>query len=129
MDRRFIITLVIVILAIGGIFIFTNHKSSTQTSTATTSGKVSNHVEGNLKSPVKLLVYGDFECSACAAFFPIESQVLQKYQNQISFTFMEFPLTSLHPNAWAAARQPRLPAYKASFLKCITSSTNTRTIG
>lgn len=115
MDKRFLITLVVVILAIGGIFIFTNHKSSTQTTTASSSATVSNHVEGDLKSPVKLVVYGDFQCPACGAFYPIESQVLQKYLSQISFTFREFPLTSLHPNAWSAARAAEAAGLQGQF--------------
>src|ERR1039457_2576142 len=104
MDKRFIAILVIVVLAIGGLFIFTNKKNNSSSSSTTTTASVSNHTEGNTASKVHLTVYGDFQCSACEAFFPIESQVLQKYLSQITFTFREFPIESLHPTALAAAR-------------------------
>jgi protein-disulfide isomerase len=50
-------------------------------------------------------------------FFPIEQQVLQKYLNQISFQFIEFPLTSIHPNAWAAARAAEAASLQGKFFQ------------
>jgi protein-disulfide isomerase len=117
MDKRFLAVLVVVILAIIGIFIFTNHKSPTTTPQTTAATTVSNHVEGDLNSPVKLLVYGDFQCPVCGEFYPIENQVLQKYLSKISFAFREFPLTALHPNAWSAARAAEAAGLQAKFFQ------------
>jgi protein-disulfide isomerase len=64
-----------------------------------------------------LVVYGDFQCSACEAFFPIESQVLQKYLGQITFTFRNFPIESLHPNALAAARAAEAASLQGKFFE------------
>lgn len=101
MDRRFIIILVIVVLGLGGLFFFTQKKD---TSPTVVTGSVSNHKKGGNAKNVELKVYGDFECTACKAFYPIEKQVVDKYINDISFVFRHFPIDSIHQNARSAAR-------------------------
>lgn len=53
---------------------------------------------------VVLVEYGDFQCPACGAYFPIVKEVVEKYKNDIQFQFRNFPLQQIHPNARAAAR-------------------------
>jgi protein-disulfide isomerase len=115
MDRRFIIVLAIVIIGLGGLFVFTRNKAQAPGSETVTA--VSNHTEGNTASGVKLLVYGDFQCSACVAFYPIEKQVVDKYIDKISFTFREFPLDSIHPNARASARAAEAAGLQGKFFE------------
>ena len=117
MDKRFIVILAIVVLAIGGLFIFTSKKDNKTNTTTSTTASVSNHTEGNTASKVHLVVYGDFQCSACESFFPIETQVLQKYLSQITFTFRHFPIESLHPNALAASRAAEAAGLQGKFFK------------
>jgi len=115
MDRKFIVILVIVILAIAGLFIFTNKNNNTTSNASTTTASVSNHTEGDLSSKVHLVEYGDFQCPACGAFYPIVTQVLSQYLSQIQYSFMEFPLESLHPNALAAARAAEAAGLQGKF--------------
>lgn len=68
------------------------------------SAKPTNHIEGKSPKGVKLVEYGDFQCSACGAFYPTVEQVVKKYQDSVQFQFRNLPLTSLHQNAFAAAR-------------------------
>jgi protein-disulfide isomerase len=114
-DRRFLIVLAVLILGLGGLFIFTRNKASAPSNN--TVSTVSNHVEGLNTKKVELLVYGDFECSACAAFHPIEKQVVNKYFNDISYTFRHFPLDNIHPNARAASRAAEAAGLQGKFFE------------
>ncbi len=50
-----------------------------------------------------MVEYGDLQCPACKAFHPIDIQLLKAYPGQLKLVFKNFPLTSAHPNAMAAA--------------------------
>jgi protein-disulfide isomerase len=67
------------------------------------SGDIADHVFGNEKSKVILYEYGDYQCPGCESAYPIIKQVTEKYKDQLGFVFRNFPLTSIHPNALAAA--------------------------
>lgn len=116
MDRRFIVILVVVVLGLGGLFFMSRSKTSSSTSNGTV-GTMSNNVRGGNAKHVSLTVYGDFQCPVCGEFYPIETQVYQKYQNDISFRFINFPLESLHPNARAAARAGQAAALQGKFFE------------
>ena len=46
---------------------------------------------------ITLVEFGDFECPACGAAYPVVTQLLNDYKGKINFVFREFPLPS-HPN-------------------------------
>jgi protein-disulfide isomerase len=69
----------------------------------TQSGNVADHVTGKKDSKVVFLEYGDYQCPGCGQAYPDIKSVTDKYSGQIAFVFRNFPLTSLHPNAKAAA--------------------------
>lgn len=64
---------------------------------------IGDHVYGNKNAKVVLVEYGDFQCPACGGAFPALKQVKEQYKGDITFIFRNFPLTSIHPNALAAA--------------------------
>lgn len=67
------------------------------------SGNIADHVYGNADSKVVLVEYGDYQCPGCgAAAEPIET-VTEKYKDKMAFIFRNFPITTIHPNARAAA--------------------------
>ena len=67
------------------------------------SGQIADHVFGKADSKVMLVEYGDFQCPGCGAAYPTLKALSEKYQGQIAFVFRNFPLTTIHPNARAAA--------------------------
>lgn len=67
------------------------------------SGDIADHVFGNEKSKVILYEYGDYQCPGCESAYPVIKQIVEKYKTQVGFVFRNFPLTSIHPNALAAA--------------------------
>lgn len=66
-------------------------------------GNIADHVQGSTNSKVVLVEYGDFQCPSCGGAHPGVKQITQDYGDKITFIFRNFPLTSLHPNAVAAA--------------------------
>jgi protein-disulfide isomerase len=73
-------------------------------------------------APVTVVEFLDFECEACAAFYPTVQGVREKYAGQITFALRYFPIPS-HYNSTtaaiaveAAARQDALePMYSKMF--------------
>lgn len=102
MSKRFLVMLAIVILGFGGIFFFNKDKAAAP-STAT-NGRPTNHIFGSGKKGVTLVEYGDYQCPACGAYYPIVKTLADKYKNDIYFQFSNFPLVQIHPNAFAGAR-------------------------
>lgn len=66
-------------------------------------GNIGDHVFGNKDSKVILVEYGDYQCPGCGSAYPVIKEVAEKYKEQIGFIFRNFPLTTIHPNALAAA--------------------------
>lgn len=60
--------------------------------------------EGNPNAKVTLIEYGDFECPACGAYFPLVQQIVANYSSTVLFSFRNFPLYSIHPDAGIAAQ-------------------------
>lgn len=52
---------------------------------------------------VTMVEYGDIQCPACKQYHPIVNTLLELYPGKLKLIFKHFPLTSLHPNAVAAA--------------------------
>src|SRR4051812_16240717 len=67
------------------------------------SGNIGDHVFGNKDAKVVLMEYGDFQCPGCGSAHPTVKALSEKYKDQLAFVFRNFPLTSIHPNARAAA--------------------------
>lgn len=104
MNSRFAIILFILIAGFGGIFFLSKDKASAPTGNNQATVKLSNHVDGEGKKGVTLVEYGDFQCPACAAYYPLLKQIKEKYKSDITFQFRSFPISNIHPNAMAAHR-------------------------
>jgi predicted DsbA family dithiol-disulfide isomerase len=59
---------------------------------------------GDVNAAVKIVEFTDFQCSACGAMYPVLEDVLKSYGNRVYFEIRNFPLTSLHANAFRAAQ-------------------------
>jgi protein-disulfide isomerase len=102
-----------VVLIIGGLIIagiYSSGSSSGTTSsggfTATTAPAIAaaDWKEGNPNAKVTLVEYGDFECPACGAYFPIVQQLVANYSSTVLFVFRNFPLYQIHPDAGISAQ-------------------------
>lgn len=105
---RWIIFAAICLGIFGLIFFFSKKDSSSAWSgDATkiiTTGPIADHIFGSSAQKVTLIEYGDYQCPGCGSLFPILQQdILPKYKDNLTFIFRNFPLTTIHPNALAAA--------------------------
>lgn len=114
MNKQFLIIVTIIVAALVGVFALTKNDDSSNGSGA--SGQPSNHVSGK-STRVTLVEYGDFQCPACKSFFPIVKQIKEEYKDKITFQFRHFPLTQIHPNAFAAHRAAEAAGRQEKFFE------------
>jgi len=102
MDRRFWAIIGVIVVLFGGILVVNSKKTGSNSSA--NGAKPTSHYRGSLTSKVTLTEYGDYECPVCEGYAPAIQQVQQKYNDTVRFQFRNLPLSSIHPNAFAAAR-------------------------
>lgn len=103
MKSRFSLILIACVVIFGGILIFSK-KDAKSPNGSNSSTQLSNHVRGDGNKKVTLTEYGDFECPACSAYYPLVEQVFEKYKGDITFQFRNFPLRQIHQHAMVAHR-------------------------
>lgn len=117
MDKRFWAAVgIIIVVFVGFLLIRSNDKAEAPE----TSAKPSNHTRGAGASGVTLIEYGDFQCPACKQYYPLVEEVVSKYSDDITFQFRHFPLTSIHPNAFAASRAAEAASKQGKFWEMYT---------
>lgn len=109
MNKKVVLIVLAVIIGVVGFLLFTEPSSDE------TTAQVSNHTLGAGTAGVTLLEYGDFQCPACAAYYPVLKQVKDKYGDQITFQFRHFPLEAIHKNARAASRAAEAASNQGKF--------------
>ena len=60
------------------------------------------HIKGNASSTVTLVEYSDFQCPACAGYFPVVEKLFREASTTMRLVYRHFPL-SQHANAIPAA--------------------------
>lgn len=59
--------------------------------------------KGNPKAQVTVEEFGDFQCPACGAAYPLFKQLQEKYGERTLWKYYHFPLTQIHPFAFNAS--------------------------
>ena len=110
-----IVPLVIVILALGGIvYLASKSKPNIGNETEILTIKESDWVRGPRSAKAVLIEYGDFQCPACGAYFPLLVELEQKYPNDLAVVFRHFPLTG-HKNALPASLAAQAAGLQGKF--------------
>jgi protein-disulfide isomerase len=73
------------------------------------------HIQGPADAPVTLVEYGDYECPACGASYPIIKELQARMGERLRFVFRNFPLTTVHPHAEQAAEAAEAAAAQGKF--------------
>lgn len=58
---------------------------------------------GPATAPVTIIMFSDFQCSACAATHPALKRAMSEHQGKIRFIVRDYPLESIHENGFRAA--------------------------
>lgn len=59
---------------------------------------------GPADASVTVVMFSDFECPACAATHPVLMKAIEAFPGKVRFVVRDYPLESIHANAFAAAR-------------------------
>ena len=62
------------------------------------------HIRGDIRAPITLVEYGDFECYYCARAHPIVRALRARFPHDLRFVFRHAPQARAHPNAELAAQ-------------------------
>ncbi|HEX5456258.1 MAG TPA: thioredoxin domain-containing protein [Candidatus Saccharimonadales bacterium] len=117
MSKQFIGVLVVVVLALFGVFALTKKSTDNNSgsNSPSNSDQLSEHKTGAGKKGVTLIEYGDYQCPVCKSYYPLVKQVQKAYGDDITFQFRNFPLTQLHPHAFEAARAAEAASLQGKF--------------
>lgn len=100
--KRWGIGVGVVIIAIVGIWWL----ASTAEAPGPVSGNLAaaGHSKGNPEAELTVVEFSDFQCPACAAYFPLVGRLADEFGDSVRFVYRHFPLTGIHSNAEPAAR-------------------------
>lgn len=116
MDKRFLAILGLLAAIFIGVFVFAGGGQQTENGGETTSSaQPTNHLYGEGEKGVTLTEYGDFQCPACLAYYPVVTEAVEKYKQDIHFQFRHLPLVQIHPSAFAAARAAEAAGHQGKF--------------
>jgi len=59
---------------------------------------------GGENATVEVVEFSDFQCPYCKQVTPALDQMIDKYGDKVKLVFRQFPLESIHPNAFKAAQ-------------------------
>jgi len=111
MSKRFLLILAAILAVfVGAIAISKQNKDNGQPAPV---ANTTNHTQGNGK--VTLIEYGDFQCPACASYYPLLKSLKADYGDKFTFKFSHYPLVSIHQNAMAAHRAAEAAAKQDKF--------------
>lgn len=63
----------------------------------------SDWIKGPLQAKVTLVEYSDFQCPACATYYPVLKQLNKEFEDSMQFVYRYFPLKTIHKNAYVAS--------------------------
>jgi len=75
--------------------------------------------EGPANAPVTVIMFSDFQCSACAATHPILKEAIAGFPGKVRFVVRDFPLESIHDNSLLAARAASAANAQGKFFEFI----------
>jgi len=117
--KTWIIFITACVLLIAGVAIFNKGArvdvSNVDADKLLTTGTRADHIYGNKDAKVVLIEYGDYQCPGCGAAFSKLQTLSKTYPSQMAFVFRNLPLTSIHPNALAAATAAEAASKQGKF--------------
>lgn len=126
MGKNFWIVLTVSVLLLVGVFVIASKQEKANQSGNTSAFqefvneplviRENDHKKGAEQPKVTLIEFGDFECSACASFFPLLKQLEQDFPQDLQFIFRHFPLPG-HQNAMSAHRASEAAAKQGKFFE------------
>jgi len=73
------------------------------------------HAAGPSHAALTMVEYGDYQCPACGAAYPVVKALQEAFPKDLRLIFRNFPLTQSHPYALAAAETAEAAALQGKF--------------
>lgn len=102
---------VMAVLSVGASIVYSNSVSNKANDGVT----FEPHVKGSADAKVTIIEYSDFQCPACAQFYPIVKDALDQFDGDLQVEFKHFPLISIHPLAIPAAKAAEAAGQQGEF--------------
>jgi protein-disulfide isomerase len=71
--------------------------------------------KGNNNAPVTLIEYSDFQCPACASYYPLVKELHEEFGDNLKIVYRHYPLTQIHPYAQPAAHAAEAAGRQGKF--------------
>lgn len=71
--------------------------------------------KGNPDASVVIVEYSDFQCPACAQYYPIVSRLMEDMGDDVRFVYRHFPLRQIHPRAQLAGQASEAGGVQGKF--------------
>ncbi|HLM54521.1 MAG TPA: thioredoxin domain-containing protein [Pyrinomonadaceae bacterium] len=75
------------------------------------------HFRGGASAPVTLEEFGDFQCPPCGRLHASLKKIEHDYGNRLKVIFRNYPLQSMHKNAYSAARAAEAAGLQGKFFE------------
>lgn len=117
LQKRIILWAAIITLLAGGIWGLVKISGGPQNETASLLNSISGKdwTKGNKNSQIILVEYSDFQCPACASYYPLVKQASLEFSEKMQFTYRHFPLMQIHANAELASRAAEAAGKQGKF--------------
>lgn len=73
------------------------------------------HVKGPSDAKATLVEFGDFQCPACASYYPLVEKLHEDFPNDLRVVFKHFPLKQIHQQAQNSAEASEAAALQGKF--------------
>ncbi|QQS40769.1 MAG: thioredoxin domain-containing protein [Acidobacteriota bacterium] len=73
------------------------------------------HYKGSEGAPVIVEEFADFQCPTCAVVHPRMNEVVSRFGTKIKFVFRNYPLTTIHRNAYDASVAAEAAGFQNKF--------------
>ncbi len=111
--RKLLISIIIVNLLFTIILVCRGMKRRSQTAPETKTQPLK--FKGAPQAPVKIVVYSDFQCAACAAGYKVLREFQLKFPDKISVEFRHYPIEDIHPQSLRSAEYAECAALQGKF--------------
>jgi protein-disulfide isomerase len=61
------------------------------------------YFKGDIDAPIQIVEFSDYDCPFCSRFHDVMNAVVEKYPDDVVWTYRHFPIEQLHPQAPAVA--------------------------
>lgn len=106
--------IIILGLIFWGLVVAMNKPSAGTGPTSAGAVTAQDHVLGPKNASVTMIEYGDFQCPACGAYFPLVKRLTQEASTTLRLVFRHFPLAQ-HANAPITAQASEAAALQGKF--------------